>query len=189
MHAEALDHARCSENCALIILKLMIWDFDVFLQNRKAITMKSSNTDNFAYLGALGVLKTTPACFVHHIWYGKPRVQCIFNGACTYLIIVSSLRFIFPIWNWFPTLGRAPPSTFELPQVGNQLWIDFQLISYFGRSTWVAVGDDFNNSRCCLHHFEGASFGHGVSPNHKTRKMSTTIRNISNVSNMSNYIK
>ena len=67
MLAEAQDHARCSESCALIILDFMILDFEVFLQNRQKPTIKSSTTDDFAYLGALGVLKTAPACMFHHI--------------------------------------------------------------------------------------------------------------------------
>ena len=67
MLAEAWDHARCSGNCALIILEFMIWDFEAFLQNRQQPTIKSSKNDNFAYFGAPGVLKTAPACIFHHI--------------------------------------------------------------------------------------------------------------------------
>ena len=63
MLAEAWDHARCSGNCTLIILEFMILDFEVFLQNRQTPTIKSSNTDHFAYLGAPGVLKTARHVF------------------------------------------------------------------------------------------------------------------------------
>ena len=45
----------------------MIFDFDMCLQNRqKKNTIKSLKTDYFADVGAPGVLKTAPACIVHH---------------------------------------------------------------------------------------------------------------------------
>ena len=68
----AWDHFRCSENCALIVLELMIWEFEVLLQIlQKNNNIKSSTTDSFAYLGALGVLKLAPACICPHLWYRK----------------------------------------------------------------------------------------------------------------------
>ena len=67
MLAEAWGHARCSGNCALIILGFTILDFEVFLQKRQKPTIKSSKTDHFAYLGAPGVLKTARACIVRHV--------------------------------------------------------------------------------------------------------------------------
>ena len=67
MLAEAWGHARCSGNCALIILEFLIFDFEVFLQNRQQTTIKSPKTDYVAYVGARGVLKTAPACIFHNI--------------------------------------------------------------------------------------------------------------------------
>ena len=78
MLAEAWDHARCSGNCALINLVLLILDFEAFLQNRQQTTIKSVKTDNFAYLGALGLLKTAPACIFHHIRSGKINISINF---------------------------------------------------------------------------------------------------------------
>ena len=65
--AEAWGHARCSGNCALIVLEFMILNFEAFLQNRQQTTIRSYKTDNAAYFGAPGVLKTAPAFSFHHI--------------------------------------------------------------------------------------------------------------------------
>ena len=63
MFAEACDHARCSGNRALIILEFMILDFEGLLQHRKKNTIKSSKADDFAYWGALGVLKNSSGMY------------------------------------------------------------------------------------------------------------------------------
>ena len=68
-----------------IVLGCQICYFDAFLQNRQKPTIKSSNTDHFAYVGAPGVLKTAPAC--------------ILNSFCTYLIIVGEFNVIFDLFS------------------------------------------------------------------------------------------
>ena len=53
--------------------------FDVFLQNYRKPTIKSSATYNLADVGAPGVLKTASACIFHHLWYGKTKISMIFD--------------------------------------------------------------------------------------------------------------
>ena len=130
MLAAASDHARCSENCALIVLGFMIWDFKAFLQNRQKPIIKSSKTYHFADVVAPGVLKQLRHVFFIIFDMVKPGVRCILNSCCTYLIIVSNFLFIFGS----VVQGNAANIPREKQQEINK--VKLNMLKYFLKKYW-----------------------------------------------------